>query len=158
MIFTKAKEYRDIISQLDKNDIITIISCSSCARIAGTGGEKPMKQLALQLQKDGYQVIDGYTINTVCTPKVFQAKLGKKVNTLISLTCSAGTCNMEKLFEGYKVVEATKDIGLMSADNKKKTIRVEVAYEGYEHMKEQEYAMFTGQAIENSKRIEEDAK
>jgi len=158
MIFTKANEYENIISQLDKNDFITIISCSSCARIAGTGGEKPMKQLALRLRKDGYQVVDGYTINTVCTPKVFQAKIGKKVNTLISLTCSAGTCNLEKLFEGYKVVEATRDIGLMSADNKKKTVRVEVPYEGYEHIKGQEYEMFTGQEIENNKVIEEDAK
>jgi len=158
MIFTKPKTYEDIRSQLDKNDVITIISCSSCARVAGTGGEKPMKNLAFRLRQDGYRVLDGYTINTVCTPKVFQARLGRQVNTLISLTCSAGTCNLEQLFQGHKVIEANIDIGLMSADNVKKTIRVEVPYEGHEHLRGKEYEMFTGCEIIGKQRTEEVAK
>jgi len=158
MIFTRAKAYEDIVSQLDKNDVITIISCSSCARVAGTGGEKPMQDLALRLRVDGYDVREGYTINTVCTPKVFQAKPARQVNTLISLTCSAGTCNMERIFENYKVIEATTDIGLMSADNQRKTVRVEVPYEGSEHLKGQEYVMFTGQPIQVSQTQKEVAR
>lgn len=151
MIFTKSKIYGEITNQLDRNDVIAIISCTSCARVAGTGGEEPMKALAMLLREDGYSVQEGYTINTMCTPKVFQAKLDKKVNTILSLACSAGTANVKKLFEGYKVVETTIDVGLMSADNKKRTIKVEKPYEGYLDTKGKEFEMFTGKSIEEIK-------
>lgn len=149
MIFTKARKYDEIVGQLDKSDVITIISCSSCARVSGTGGEGPMQDLAIKLRKDGFNVYSGYTINTVCTPKVIQAKIDKKVNTLISMACSAGTLNIEGMFAGYKVVEATIDVGLMAADNKKKIIKVAMPYESCKDTKGKEFEMFSGKLINN---------
>jgi uncharacterized membrane protein len=149
MIFTKARSYDEILGQLDKNDVITIISCSSCARTSGTGGEDPMRNLAIKLREDGFNVHDGYVINTVCTPKVFQAKIDRKVNTLISMACSAGTSNMIRIFSDYKVVETTNDVGLMTADNKEGTVKVEMPYESCKDTKGKKFEMFSGKSINN---------
>lgn len=148
MVFTKSRAYDEIVAQLDKSDVIQIISCSSCARTAGTGGEMAMKELALRLQEDGFDVSGGYTINTVCTPKVLQAKAARGVNTLISMACTAGTTNVNRLFDGFKVVETTIDVGLMSADNTSKTVRIEMPYESSGDKKGNEYSMFTGTSVE----------
>lgn len=147
MIFTKTKSYEEIINQLGKQDVITIISCSSCARVSGTGGEESMKQLALQLRKDGYQVHSGYSINAVCTPKVFQAALAKPVNTLISMSCSAGTSNIAQAFTDLKVVAVTDDVGLMILNNKEKLIEVAMPYESNSVPENSVFEAFTGKPL-----------
>lgn len=149
MIFTKLKSYEDIIEHLDATDVITFISCSSCARKSGSSGEDRMKALAMKLREDGYEVAGGYSINAVCTPKVIQAKMDKKVNTLIIMACTAGSSNMKHHFGNYKILEAVDDIGLMAANLKQHTVKVEVPYEKVINEKGKVYQMFTGKAIEN---------
>ncbi|MGI6588564.1 MAG: hypothetical protein ACOX2N_07335 [Peptococcia bacterium] len=145
MIFTKALKYEDIKKELDKeHDIITIFGCETCVRVAGSGGEEKMKELALKLRSEGFQVVDGFMIPAVCTPKIFLAKLNKDVNTLIALACSAGFANLQRSYPEYKVVETTENIGLMVTDTEKNIIKVTIPYKNHEDEVGQEYDCETG--------------
>lgn len=145
MIFTKALKYEDIKKELDKaHDIITIIGCETCVRVAGSGGEEKMKELAMKLRSEGFKVRDGFMIPSVCTPKIFLAKLGEDVNTLLSLACSAGFSNLQRSYSEYKIVETTEDIGLMVTDSDKKMIKVTIPYAKHVDEAGQEYDFETG--------------
>jgi len=150
MIFTKTLTYDEIKNNLNKDDVIAIIGCSSCARIAGSGGENQMKDLAMHLRGEGFNVKEGFSINTLCTPKVLQAKLNGKVNTVITLSCSAGNSNVIQLFSNQKVVNGCSDVGLMSANRKEETVKVAMPYAGYEDTKGKTYKMFTGEMVDNN--------
>ncbi len=151
MIFTKALKYEDIKKNLDiENDVITIIGCETCARVAGSGGEEKMKVLAMKLRSEGYNVKDGYMVPTVCTPKIFFAKLNKDVNTIISLACSAGSSNLERSYSEYKIIESTEDIGLMVTDTDKEIIKVTMPYSGHKNELGNEYDFYTGNKRENN--------
>ena len=145
MIFTKALTYDEITKDLNKEDVITIIGCSSCARVAGTGGEEQMKDLAMNLRKDGFKVKDGFSINTVCTPKVYQAKLDGKINTVITMACSAGYSNVSQIFADKKVITTCNDVGLMAADIKNETIHVAMPYEAHKETKGKKFKMYSGE-------------
>ncbi len=147
MIFTKALTYDEIKQKLDKDDVISIIGCSSCARVAGTGGEEQMEDLAKNLRKDGYNVQEGFSINTVCTPKVFQARLNRKVNTIITMACSAGFANVSSIFADKKIITSSDDIGLMAADIKNETIHVAVPFEKHKETKGEKFKMYSGEAL-----------
>ncbi|WP_461204981.1 hypothetical protein [Clostridium sp. DL1XJH146] len=145
MIFTKALDYEDIKVNLNKEeDIITIIGCETCVRVAGSGGQEKMKELALQLRKDGYNVKDGFMVPSACTPKVLFAKLSKDVNTIISLACGAGTANIGRSFEGYKIIESVEDIGLMVTDTKKEIIKITMPFKKDSCEVGKEYEVITG--------------
>jgi hypothetical protein len=151
MIFTKALPYNDIKQKLDKNDVITIIGCETCVRAAGCGGKEKMRELALKLRKDGFNVIDGFMVPTVCTPKVLFAKLNKNVNTVISLACSAGMSNIQRYFSNYKIIETTADIGLMVTDSDKNVLKVTMPYQDYKNEQGKEYTLCTGEKADSNK-------
>lgn len=151
MIFTKALPYNDIKRKLDKSDVITIIGCESCVRVSGCGGEEKMQELALKLRKDGYNVVDGYMVPSSCTPKLLFAKLGKNINTIISLACSAGLSNIKRYYSNYKIVETTTDIGLMVTDSDQKILKVTMPYQEHKNERGNEYGLCTGKAMDSKK-------
>lgn len=154
MIFAKALPYEDIKKNLDKdNDVITIIGCQSCVRASGCGGEEKMRELALKLREDKFNVKDGFMVPSVCTPKVLYAKLGGKINTIIALTCSAGTSNIQRYFSNYKIVESTKDIGLMVSDSDKKILKVTMPYQYSENELGKEYGLCTGEKMDSNNKL-----
>lgn len=144
MIFTKSLEYQDIVKNIDiANDVITIIGCESCVRVSGSGGEHKMRELALSLKNDGYNVKDGFLVPSSCTPRVLFAKLSKDVNTVISLACGAGTANVMRCFPQCKVIEATKNIGLMVDNTDKDILKVTMPYKDFEDELGKEYETHT---------------
>lgn len=150
MIFTKALKYEDITKNIDKdNDIITMIGCETCVRVAGSGGQEKMRELAMKLRNDGYNVKDGYMVPSACTPKVYFAKLDEDVNTIISLACSAGNFNLERIYPDYKVIATIKDIGLMVTDTDKNIIKVTMPYADSENEIGKEYETITGNRNDN---------
>jgi hypothetical protein len=150
MIFTKALEYEDIRKSLDKdNDVITMIGCETCVRVAGSGGQERMKDLALKLRSDGYNVKDGFMVPTACTPKIFLAKIARNVNTIVSLACEAGSANLERSYPEYKLVQTIKDVGLMVADTDKKVLKVTLPYQVSDNEVGREFKLFTGERNEN---------
>lgn len=152
MIFTKALKYEDIKKNIDKdNDVITIVGCETCVRVAGSGGEEKMKELAMSLRGEGYNVKDGFMVPTACNPKLFYAKLSKDVNTVISLACNAGFSNMERIFEECKIIEAIEDVGLMVTDTDKRIIKITMPYKNSEDKIGKEYETITGNKKDSDK-------
>ncbi|MCH3918027.1 MAG: hypothetical protein LKE40_11370 [Spirochaetia bacterium] len=150
MIFTKALPYEQIKQQLDaRADVIMIIGCESCVRASGCGGEEKMKELALRLRKDGFDVRDGYMVPGSCSPKVLFAKVGKDVNTIVSLACSAGLSNVKRYFSGRcKIVSTTVDVGLMVSDSEVEKLQVTIPYKGHEAETEHAYGLYTGKPVD----------
>ncbi|WBW95617.1 hypothetical protein [Oceanirhabdus sp. W0125-5] len=145
MIFTNSFKYEDIISKIDKEkDSITIVGCNGCVRTSGAGGPEKMKELALKLRNDGYNVLDGYMLPAACVePYIHKAKLSFDVNTVIALSCSAGFFNMKNNFSHVKVVESVEDIGLFVADANTEIIKVVMPYEKHKDKLGEEYIMGT---------------
>jgi hypothetical protein len=115
---TRAIKYEKIIEQLDKEkDIITLISCNTCVRLAKTGGEEKMTQLALKLKEDGYNVKDGFLITLPCWDSCLDnVKIHPTVNTLILPICSCGCANVETRFPECKIVPTVIDRGTIVED------------------------------------------
>lgn len=159
MIFTESLTYDELKKQLDKDDVIAILGCQICARVSGTGGKKQMADLVRHLRGDGFNVKEGFAVNAVCTPKVLQAKLDGKVNTVITMACSSGCSNVSQFYKNMKVVSSCADVGLMSANTKNKTVKVAMPYERYRESKGQVYKMFTGEMVnDKSQKVDGEAE
>jgi hypothetical protein len=145
MIFIKSIEYDNVVKQLDKeNDIITIMGCETCARVAGVSNEEQLKKLAGKLIEDGYNVEGGYLIPSLCTPKVLFTKVKDRVNTIISISCNAGASNLIRIFADKKIISATEDIGLMIENTDKHIVKITVPYGGHDNEYGKEYQANTG--------------
>jgi ferredoxin len=122
MIVTKSLPYETIKKQLKKSDKIGIISCNTCVRICGTGGEKALNRLALKLKKDGFKVVDKDLIGSPCDRNQLQ-KNQLHGNVQIVLACDAGVYNLRKIFPKHKIIPGLKTIGI-GVNNGGKNIEV----------------------------------
>ena len=151
MIFTKPLKYEDITKNLDKeNDIISLLGCETCVRVAGSGGQEVMKKLALKLREDGFNVKDGFLVPTACNPKIMFVKLDKDINTIVSLSCSAGSSNIIRTYPEYKLVQTSVDTGLMVTDTDKNIIKITMPYEDFNNEEGFEYETVTGKKTESN--------
>lgn len=132
MVLTESLPYEAITEQLTGNDTISIISCNNCVRVAGTGGEEKMRELAFRLREDGYHVEDGFLITKACPqPYMGAVKPGPRVDTVIVLACYAGWSNAKRRFPGLKVVRTTEDIGLLITDTDKGVVKLAKVFDKY---------------------------
>lgn len=143
MILTKSLSYEDITKNLNKEkDVIAIIGCNTCIRVAGAGGPEKLKDLAMKLRNDGYSVKEGFMLPIACMePYLFTAKLANEVNTIISLSCSAGFSNIKRNYPEIKIIETVDDIGLMVADANKGILKLISPYEKYKDKTGSEYVI-----------------
>ena len=146
MIFGKPVPTEELEKNLDKaSDVISLISCQACARGSGYSGPDQMKDLALQLRADGYDVKDGFLILYVCTPKVLFAKLDKEVNTVISMSCGAGADMVTRSFPNVKkVIGSAEDVGLVAGSTAKGLLKVTMPYADFKEEKGKEFGMGVG--------------
>jgi len=120
MIITESKPYEEIRKQLKKSDKIGVVSCGSCAKICGTGGEKAMKKLALNLQKDGFKVVDMDLIGVPCNIAQLE-KAQFHGNVSVVLACDAGVENLRHVLDkNHKIIGALESIGVGRVDKKGK--------------------------------------
>ena len=151
MIFSKAISYEDIVKNLDKeNDVISMIGCETCVRVAGSGGREVMKNMALRLRKDGYKVKEGFLVPTACNPKLSFASPANDVNTVLSLACSAGSSNILRIFPECRLVQTIEDAGLMVTDTSKKILKITMPFENYEDETGFEYECLSGKKTESN--------
>ena len=143
MILTKSLSYEEITRNLDKEkDSIAIIGCNTCIRVSGSGGPEKLKELALKLRSDGYKVKEGFMLPIACMePYLFTAKLAIGVNTIISLTCSAGVSNMKRNYSELKIIETVDDMGLMVSDANKGILKLVCPYDKYKDKVGSEYGI-----------------
>jgi hypothetical protein len=151
MIFAKALKYEDIIKNLDReNDVIAMLGCETCVRVAGCGGREAMKKLALRLREDEFNVKEGFLVPTACNPKVTFAKIDKEINTIVSMACSAGGSNIKRIFPECKLVESSEDVGLMVTDTDKKVLKITKPFKKFENETGFEYETLTGVKLESN--------
>lgn len=143
MVLVKSLNYDDIVKNLNKEeDVITIIGCNTCIRVSGAGGPDKMKELAMKLRNDGYNVLDGFMLPIACMePYLFTASISPSVNTIIALSCSAGWSNMKRNMPHLKVIQTVDDIGLMIGDASKGVLKLLQPYEIHKDKIGNEYAM-----------------
>jgi hypothetical protein len=115
---TRAVKYEVIAGQLDKDkDIVSLVSCNTCVRLGKTGGAEKMKQLALKLREEGYQIRDGFLITFPCWDHCLEnVSLQPSVNAVVVLGCSCGCANIATRFPGLKIVPAVMDRGTVVED------------------------------------------
>ncbi len=119
MIGTRDRKYAKIVEELDKNDTISIISCNTCVRLSGTGGEIKMNELAKQLREDGYNVVDGYLITLPCEDYYFEnIELSKHIDTIIMMSCASGYANASYFYPNCKIVSAIDSRGVVVTEEK----------------------------------------
>jgi len=124
MILTKLIDYKNIKKQLNKKYTIGIVSCNSCARMCGTGGEKELDLLSNKLKKDGYKVIDMDLIGAPCMMNQLK-KENLHGDITIVLACISGVYNLKKMFPRKRIIPGLETIGLAALDknNKPKLVK-----------------------------------
>ena len=148
MVLTESLPYEAITEQLSKDDRISIVSCNNCVRVAGTGGEQKMKELASRLREDGYRVEDGFLITKACPqPYMGAVQLGPRVDTVVVLACYAGWSNAKRRFPGLKVVRTTEDIGLLITDTEKGVVKLAKVFDKYKDRLGKEFEIGTGKPM-----------
>lgn len=145
MIFGKGLPIEEVEKNLNKeSDVIAIIGCQACARASGYGGPVKMKDMALKLRADGYNVKEGFTILYSCTPKALFAKLDKEVNTVISVSCGAGADNIARLFPNVKSMGSSQDVGLAPGSTKLGLLKVTMPFADFKEEMGKEFGMGVG--------------
>lgn len=148
MVFTKLLSYELITGELSKESTISIISCNNCVRVAGTGGEKKMKELAFKLKEDGYNVKDGFLITKACPqPYMGSVRLGPLVDTLIVLACNAGWSTANRVFPGKKIVRTLEDVGIIITDTDKGVVKVAKTFDKFKDQLGKEFEIGTGKPM-----------
>lgn len=145
MNLTKPIEYKNIKDQLNKKDSIALISCNNCVRVAGTSNVDKMKELALRLREDGYNVIEGNIVTLACVePYLKTVRISYKVDTVIVLACCAGWSNIKRNFPNLKLVKSLYSMGPMVGDMEKGVIKLLMPYKAYADQKGNEFKMLKG--------------
>jgi hypothetical protein len=116
MVITKARKYEEIKAQLKKNEKVLVMSCNSCVRFTGTGGEEKMLQLAQKLKNDGFQIIGTALIGAACIKEMFREKA--KADVIVMISCDAGIYNVENELKPKKIVKALETLGIGVRDMK----------------------------------------
>ena len=120
MIITKSKSYNKIKNNLKKSDKIGVVSCGSCAKICGTGGEKAMDKLSLKLKKDGFKIVDKDLIGVPCNFNQLE-KAQFHGNVSVVLACDAGVENLKSFLpKNHRIIGALETIGVGRIDKKSK--------------------------------------
>lgn len=110
MVITKARKYEEIKAQLSLSDKIWIISCNSCVRFTGTGGEKKLQDLAQKLKQDGFHVVGTSLLGVACMKGVVKEKID--ADTIVMLSCDAGVFNINQILTPKKLVKALLTLGI----------------------------------------------
>jgi len=150
MMFARLIPYKEITTQLDKEDTIAVISCNSCARECGVGGVSKADELVEILMRDGYDVTEEIVLQDACSEPVYRkARIRLEADTVIVLACSAGISCVKRLFPKKKVLTVTEDVGLFVTETELEVFKVALPFSGFEEGSE--YAMYTGTPLHKQK-------
>lgn len=116
VVITKARKYAEIKAQLSASDKIWVMSCNSCVRFIGTGGEEKMREMVQKLKKDGYRVLGTTLIGAACVKELVREKV--EPDTVVMLSCDAGIFNINQILKPKKIVPALHTLGIGVRDMK----------------------------------------
>ncbi|RLF49555.1 MAG: hypothetical protein DRN20_01800 [Thermoplasmata archaeon] len=143
---TEAVNYEDIVKRLSKKDRIAIVSCNTCVRFIGTGGEGKIDELASRLRNDGFTVTDQVLVTMGCVEQYLRdLHISTAVNKIIVLACKAGIANARRVFPDKEIIGGTKTKGLVVLHRELGVEKLMMAYKEYKGDVGKEYALFTGE-------------
>ncbi len=142
---TIARPIEEIEKELDKKDIISLISCNTCVRFCGTGGIEVMNKLANRLRKDGFTVADKILVTAACIRDYTErARKSKGITKVIALTCEAGWISIKQALPNITVIKANKTLGIMVVSPSKGIFKLMKTYKEYDKRKGDEFELLTG--------------
>jgi len=145
---TQRLPLEEIEAKLAKTDRIAIISCNTCVRFCGTGGLEKMEELASQLRKDGFTVVDELLVTAACIRDYTErARLSKSINKVIALTCDAGWTSIKQALPGVEVIKANETLGIMIVSPSKGVLKLMKAFEKYKKREGDEFGLLTGEPM-----------
>jgi hypothetical protein len=150
MMYSKMIPYKEITTQLDREDTIAVISCNTCARECGVGGFSKADELVERLVQDGCDVTEEIVLQDACSEPVYRkARIRLEADAVIVLACSAGISCVKRLYPKKKVLTVTEDVGLFVTDTELEVFKVALPFAGFEEGAE--YAMSTGAPLHKQK-------
>jgi len=113
---TEAIPYEEIVAQLEPGEKVALVTCNTCVRIVGTGGEEFMEDMARRLRADGFDVTDEVVTITACNRDyVVDAPMSGRQTATVVLACDVGWMAVVQRFRDGKCIKACKTTGLMSS-------------------------------------------
>lgn len=92
---TQQKGLQEIIRSLGSIEKVTLVGCGTCPTMAGTGGVEEVREMASQLEQEGFKVISDTVIPVACEPLALEARvelqgLLEQAQAVLVLACSLG--------------------------------------------------------------------
>jgi len=105
MLITETKPIEEILTFLDRDNKIFILSCNGCPDACQTGGEEGMMKMKQELEGHGKSVIGEMLVDMVCNKTLDRVKLLRvmekieEADTVLVLSCGVGVQAVAKVME-----------------------------------------------------------
>jgi len=107
-----------------------------------------MEELASQLRKDGFTVVDELLVTAACIRDYTErARLSKSINKVIALTCDAGWTSIKQALPDVEVIKANETLGIMIVSPSKGVLKLMKAFEKYKKRQGDEFGLLTGEPM-----------
>ncbi|MBD3230759.1 MAG: 5,10-methylenetetrahydrofolate reductase [Candidatus Lokiarchaeota archaeon] len=120
MIVTQKKEFKDILENLDKNEMqkVIIIGCSLCATKCHTGGEDQVKEMANKLTENDKEVVATMVFEEPCDFRLTRRDYNKlkrendgvkEADGALIMSCGLG-CQAFQSVTGHTIVPSNDTV------------------------------------------------
>jgi hypothetical protein len=143
---TQAIPYEQLKGQLKKTDRIAVITCNTCVRFCGSGGEDKIDELTAKLRGDGFTITDQVVLTAACiNDHIMNTRLSGGLTAAVVLACEAGWSSVKQRLPDHNVVKGTETLGLVIADRNKGVEKLMLAYDAHKDKLGNEYHLLTGE-------------
>ncbi|MFQ6123673.1 MAG: hypothetical protein ACE5R6_03580 [Candidatus Heimdallarchaeota archaeon] len=125
---TKKIPYKELIKPLKAGENIAIFTCNTCPRMYETGGVEIMNELAVQLEKDGYNVTDKIVLTAACFEDFFEEMkplISDHWTTGIVLACDSGWGVVQSHLSNKQIVRGLTTVGIQQGREPKPVVLLE---------------------------------
>lgn len=105
MLVTAKKPLKEILESLKNEKNIFLLACNGCPEACQTGGEKALKEMKQELQKQGKTITGSMIIDFLCNKILVGMRLGnfeKKLtnsDSILVLSCGIGVQAVSKILD-----------------------------------------------------------
>lgn len=147
--FTKRKSFEDIKKELRPGDVVGILTCNTCARFVGSGGQPSQEWVKSELEKAGYAIGEEYIFVALCWQDATKdlVSFGERTTAIITQGCSAGALATQINFPDKRVINANIDMGESIPVMTKGRAKLVTVAKGFEDKLGVEYGLMSGQEM-----------
>ena len=134
-VLTRSRSMDDITAELDPAEPIAVISCNTCVRASGSGGEGVWEQFCDELAARGFTIEQRSLITNPCSRGYLEnLEIASSVKTVVLMACVGGSASLQSLHPELKVVETTETLGLFISSKADKALKLALAFPGHEEL------------------------